>query len=116
MQGRVGWGVFRQAQTIPAVEYLRANRIRTLVMQEMEEVMSQIDVYVCPSYGGNNLLMTNLTGHPCVVLPNGFHSGDGTPTSITFNGRLHGETELLAVAHAYQQATDFHLQHPELGS
>ncbi len=60
--------------------------------------------------------MTNLTGHPCVVLPNGFHADDGTPTSITFNGRLQGETELLAVAHAYQQATDFHLARPPLGS
>jgi Asp-tRNA(Asn)/Glu-tRNA(Gln) amidotransferase A subunit family amidase len=106
--------VFRQGQFIPAVEYLRANRIRWQVMREMEEMLGRVDLYVCPSFGGDNLLLTNLTGHPAVVLPNGFRSSDGTPTSITFNGRLYRETEMLAVAHAYQQATDFHLQRPPL--
>jgi Asp-tRNA(Asn)/Glu-tRNA(Gln) amidotransferase A subunit family amidase len=106
--------VFRQGQLIPAVEYIRANRIRTLLMQEMERVMEEVDVYVVPSFGGNDMLMTNLTGHPAVVLPNGFRRSNGTPTSITFTGRLYGETEVLAVAHAYQQATDFHLRRPPL--
>jgi Asp-tRNA(Asn)/Glu-tRNA(Gln) amidotransferase A subunit family amidase len=106
--------VFRQGQFIPAVEYLRANRIRWQVMREMEESLRPVDLYVCPSFGGDNLLLTNLTGHPAVVLPNGFRSADGTPTSITFNGRLYRETEMLAVAHAYQQATSFHLQRPPL--
>jgi len=106
--------VFRQGQMVPAVEYLRANRLRTLLLQEMEQKLEGVDVYVNPSFGGNNLLLTNLTGHPSVVLPNGFRAGDGTPTSITFNGRLFHETELLAVAQAYQQATDFHLQRPPL--
>ncbi|MCP4655143.1 MAG: amidase, partial [bacterium] len=106
--------VFRQGQLISAVEYLRANRIRTLVMREMEEKIAAVDVYVCPTFGGDNLLLTNLTGHPSVVVPNGFRASDGTPTSITFLGRLHGESELLAVAHAYQQATDFHLRRPLL--
>ena len=105
--------VFRQARTIPAVEYLQANRLRTMVMHAMAELMSEVDVYVCPSYGGSNLLLTNLTGHPCVVLPNGF-TEKGTPTSITFMGNLFGEAETLAVAKAYQDATDFHLLHPKL--
>ena len=61
----------------------------------------------------DDLLMTNLTGHPSVVLPNGFR-GDGTPTSITFVGRLFGEEKLLALAKAYQDATSFHLKHPPL--
>lgn len=106
--------VFRKAQLIPAVEYIRANRIRTLVMQEMEEVLTDVDVYVSPTFTGGNLSLTNLTGHPTVVVPNGFRSTDGTPTSITFTGRLFGETEALAVAHAYQQATDFHLKRPPI--
>ncbi len=115
-QEEYAWpNVFRQGQMIPAVEYIRANRIRTLLLQGMEKLMREVDVYVCPTYGGDNLLLTNLTGHPSVVLPNGFHSEDGTPTSITFCGRLHGETDLLAVAHAYQQATEFHLARPPLG-
>jgi Asp-tRNA(Asn)/Glu-tRNA(Gln) amidotransferase A subunit family amidase len=105
---------FRRAQLIPAVEYIRANRIRTLLMREMERTMADFDVYVCPSYGGANLLLTNLTGHPAVVAPNGFSSSDGTPTSITFTGQLFGEAALLAVAHAYQQATDFHTRRPPL--
>jgi Asp-tRNA(Asn)/Glu-tRNA(Gln) amidotransferase A subunit family amidase len=106
--------VFREAQLIPAVGYLRANRIRTLVIEEMEKRMGEVDVYVSPSYGGGNLLLTNLTGHPCVVVPNGFHANTGTPTSITFIGRLYGETEALALAGAYQQATDFHKKRPPL--
>ena len=104
---------FRHARFIPAVEYIKANRVRTLAMQAMAEIMSEIDVYICPSYGGDNLLLTNLTGHPSVVLPNGFRE-EGTPTSITFMGRLFGEAELLALARAYQEATDFHLRHPTL--
>ncbi len=103
---------FRGAQMIPAVEYLRANRIRTMLMREMAKLMSDIDVYVSPSFGGGNLLITNLTGNPAAVVPNGFHASDGTPTSITFMGKLYGESETLAVAHAYQQATDFHLKRP----
>jgi Asp-tRNA(Asn)/Glu-tRNA(Gln) amidotransferase A subunit family amidase len=103
---------FRRGEFVPAVEYLRAQRVRTLLMQEMEETMAQVDLYV----GGNDLTLTNLTGHPTVVMPNGFRkTGDAeTPTSITFTGRLYGETDLLAVAHAYQLATGHHLRHPRL--
>jgi Asp-tRNA(Asn)/Glu-tRNA(Gln) amidotransferase A subunit family amidase len=103
---------FRQGEFVPAVEYLRANRIRGLVMQEMKETMEQVDLYV----GGNDLLLTNMTGHPTAVLPNGFRKGPrgDLPKSITFTGRLYGEAELLAVAHAYQQATGHHLRHPVL--
>jgi Asp-tRNA(Asn)/Glu-tRNA(Gln) amidotransferase A subunit family amidase len=102
----------RAARLIPAVEYVQANRARYRLMHDMQSLMQDIDVYVCPSFGGNNLLMTNLTGHPCIVLPNGF-SEEGTPTSITFMGRLFDEATVLAVAKAYQDATDFHLKHPE---
>jgi Asp-tRNA(Asn)/Glu-tRNA(Gln) amidotransferase A subunit family amidase len=105
--------VFRQGRTIPAVEYIQANRVRTLLQREMAKRMAVVDAYVCPSFGGDNLLITNLTGHPAVVLPNGFRK-DGTPTSITFTGRLYGEAELLALARAYQEATGFHLKHPKL--
>jgi Asp-tRNA(Asn)/Glu-tRNA(Gln) amidotransferase A subunit family amidase len=106
--------VFRQGQLIPAVEYLRANRIRTLLMQEMDRLMKQVDVYVVPSFGGDNLLITNLTGHPAAVVPNGFVSSSGTPTSITFQGRLHGEAEVLALARAFQRQSRFHLRRPPL--
>ena len=71
-----------------------------------------MDVYVSPSFGGDNLLLTNLTGHPCVVLPNGF-TAEGLPVSITFMAGLFDEARLLAVARAYQESTDFHKKHPE---
>lgn len=106
--------VFRQGELIPAVEYLRAQRLRTIVMWEMENLMEAVDVYVVPSFGGDNELLTNLTGHPAVVVPNGFRVLDGTPTSITFQGRLDEDDLTLAVAEAYQQATDFHMKRPSL--
>ena len=105
--------VFRLSRFIPAVEYIQANRIRYLVIQEMARLMDTIDVYVAPSFQGDNLLLTNLTGHPCVVLPNGFSKED-TPASISFIGRLFEEGKLLAVAKKYQDATDFHRRHPVL--
>ena len=115
-QSKGAWpNSFRRARMIPAVEYIQANRLRTLVMQAMAKTMSKIDVFVTPSYGGNVLLMTNLTGHPAVVLPNGF-TEKGTPTSISFIGKLFGEAEALSVAKAYQDATGFHLKHPKLES
>ncbi|MBK9096933.1 MAG: amidase [bacterium] len=104
--------VFRASRFIPAVEYINANRIRFLLIQQMQELMEKIDLYVAPSWEGDNLLLTNLTGHPCVVLPNGF-SENGTPTSITFIGRLFDEGRLIAFAKKYQDATDFHKKHPE---
>ena len=105
--------VFRQARLIPAVEYINANRARTLLMKQMEDLFKEIDVFVAPTFGGSSLLLTNLTGHPAVVVPNGFREND-TPTSITFTGNLYEDGIVLAVAGAYQDATNFHLRHPEL--
>lgn len=104
---------FRAHRFTPAVEYIQANRARSRLITRMDSVMQSVDVYVSPTYGGNNLLVTNLTGHPSVVLPNGF-TEEGQPTSITFVGELFGEAELLGVAKRYQQATDFHRRHPEM--
>ena len=109
-QIRNAWpNTFRAARFIPAVEYIQANRIRTRVMREMEKL--PVDVYLTPSFGGDNLLLTNLTGQPCVVLPNGFDEKN-EPTSITFMGRLYGDATVLAVAKAYQDATGFNRKHP----
>ena len=113
-QGQGAWpNSFRQARFIPAVEYIQANRLRTLLMQKMVSVMRGIDVFITPTYGGNNLLITNLTGHPAVVVPNGFDK-KGNPTSISFIGDLFEEGKALRVAKAFQDATGFHLKHPSL--
>ena len=110
---------FRTARMIPAVEYIQANRMRTVVMGAMEAAMEGIDVFVTPSYGGstNNgvLLMTNLTGHPVSVVPSGF-TEENTPVSISFVGQLWGDADCLRVAKAYQDATDFHQRKPPLFS
>jgi Asp-tRNA(Asn)/Glu-tRNA(Gln) amidotransferase A subunit family amidase len=106
------WPVtFRMARFIPAVEYIQANRLRTKLIAEMDEVMQGIDVYLNPSWNGPSLRITNYTGHPCVVVPNGFV--EGSPTSITFTGSLFGEADLLSVAKAFQEATEFHEKHPD---
>jgi Asp-tRNA(Asn)/Glu-tRNA(Gln) amidotransferase A subunit family amidase len=112
-QVRDAWpNVFRQSRLIPAVEYIQANRIRALLMRSMERLMGGIDVYVAPSFCAN-LLLTNLTGHPAVVVPNGF-TAEGMPTSITFTGGLYGEAAALALAKAYQDAAGHHLRHPAM--
>lgn len=104
--------VFRSSRFIPAVEYIQANRVRHMVIQDMRELMVGIDVYVAPSFGGSNLLLTNLTGHPCVVLPNGFND-EGSPVSVSFIGGLFDEGTLLGVAKAYQDATEFNGRRPD---
>lgn len=104
---------FRASRFIPAVEYIQASRARQLLIQQMQKVMSNVDVYVGPSQEGSSLLLTNLTGHPCVVLPCGFDQ-QGHPVSITFTGNLFGEGTLLAVAKKYQDATTYHRMHPKL--
>ena len=114
-QGRGAWpDSFRRSRMVPAVEYIQANRLRTLLMERMEELMQDIDVYLVPTAARtSNLTLTNLTGHPTLVLPQGFDP-KGSPTSIQFVGKLMGEAAVLRVAQAFQEATDFHLRHPDL--
>ncbi len=115
-QGKYAWpNVFRSSRFVPAVEYIQANRIRTKLINEMADKLKEakVDVYISPTYAGGNLALTNLTGHPCVVLPNGFNQ-QNTPTSVTFMGQLFEEGKMLAVAKAYQDATEWHKKHPKL--
>ena len=112
----------RMTRMVPAVDYVQSSRVRTLIMEAMARIMVDIDVYVAPfsriepgpAVSELNLGLTNLTGHPAMVVPNGFTS-EGTPTGITMVGTLYGEAKLLAVAKAFQDSTDFHTRHPRLG-
>jgi Asp-tRNA(Asn)/Glu-tRNA(Gln) amidotransferase A subunit family amidase len=104
---------FRTARFIPAVEYIRAQRARTLLMREMDKLMANWDVFVTPAPGSASLTITNLTGHPAVVVPCGFINN--LPQAIMFTGNLYEEGMPLRVALAYQQATDWHTKHPTLG-
>ncbi len=111
-QGKGAWpNIFRSARFIPAVEYIQANRFRYLLAQQMEQIMKDFDVVITPVYGGNILLITNLTGHPCVTVPNGF-TKEGIPTSISIIGNLYDEANILSFADVFQKATQFNLLRP----
>ena len=103
---------FRTSRFIPAVEYIRAQRARTLLMREMDKLMSKWDVFVTPAPGSSSLLVTNLTGHPQVCVPCGFI--DNLPRSIMFTGGLYDEASPLRVALAYERATKWHTMHPKM--
>ena len=134
-QGQYDWpNSFRVARLYPAVEYIQANRARSLAIAQVSKLFEQIDVIVAPT-GGEQLLATNLTGHPAVIVPNGLRgpdaprgarslgedSGDddsiggpGTPVSLTFLAAHYQDAKALLLARAYEQATGFAQQHPKL--
>ena len=105
---------FRSSRFIGAVEYIQANRIRTQLMTDMDRLFNEIDILVAPPFGGNILLYSNFTGHPTVLVPDGDRKG-GAEASVSFTGKLFGEAELLTLAQAYQGATGWHRQRPDLG-
>jgi len=97
----------RSAYFIPAVEYIQANRLRMRVMEQVDEALGDLDMFI-----GSRQALTNRTGHPVVSVPNGF--AHGSPTALHLTGKLFGEQGILRLAHAFQAKTDFHLQHPKL--
>ena len=102
---------FRASRYIPAVEYLRAQRARTLLIERMEELLARVDVFVSPTRSAG-LPMTNLTGHPAVAVKAGF--ADGLPVALMVTGRLYDEATVLGVAHAYERRTPWGAMHPAL--
>jgi len=131
-QGPEDWpNDFRIARFYPAVEYIQANRARTLGVRQFAKLFEKVDVIVTPSTD-EQLIATNLTGNPAVIVPNGLRStdapappatddgnhdnigGPGTPVSITFLGALYQDAKLAAFSHAYQEATGFQKLHPKL--
>jgi Asp-tRNA(Asn)/Glu-tRNA(Gln) amidotransferase A subunit family amidase len=102
----------REGQFVTAIEYLQAQRMRTLLMRDMEKLFETVDCTI----GGDDLTITNLTGHPSVAIPTGFEMRGGreTPVGMSFVGRLYEDESLLSLAHAYQTATGVHLRRPPL--
>lgn len=114
LQGNAGWpSIFRSNRFVPAVEYVQAQRARTMLMRDMAKVMENFDVFVAPARLSRSLTLTNLTGHPTVVVPHGFVGG--MPRAICFVGHLYDDARLLAIARAYQESTNWHLKHPVIG-
>ena len=99
---------FRTSRLIPAVEYIRAQRARTLLVEKFEKFMADWDVIVIPPQ--SFLTTTNLTGNPQVVMKCGFVNG--VPRSISFLGKIYEEGSPLRVALAYEQATEWHKKNP----
>jgi Asp-tRNA(Asn)/Glu-tRNA(Gln) amidotransferase A subunit family amidase len=131
-QGVEDWpNDLRMARFYPAVDYIQANRARTLAVQQVSALFEQVDVIVTPTTG-TQLVATNLTGHPALIVPNGLRGNDaprppaiddgdnddiggpGTPVSLTFLAGHYQDARLAAFAAAYQQATGFHKLHPKL--
>jgi Asp-tRNA(Asn)/Glu-tRNA(Gln) amidotransferase A subunit family amidase len=132
-QGEGEWpNIFRVARFYSAVDYIQAMRARSLAIAEMAKLFDEVDVIVTPQ-DDLQLIATNLTGNPAVIVPNGIRGGDapkpfdeadgsakneggpGTPVSLTFLGALYSDARVAAFARAYQEATGFHRVHPQLG-
>jgi Asp-tRNA(Asn)/Glu-tRNA(Gln) amidotransferase A subunit family amidase len=101
----------RASRFIPAVEYIRAQRVRTLLMQRVNALFDDIDVFLAPS-NSDSVTMTNLTGHPAIVLPAGFV--ERLPIGLMLTGKLWDEATLLRAAAAFESATEWHKAHPRL--
>jgi Asp-tRNA(Asn)/Glu-tRNA(Gln) amidotransferase A subunit family amidase len=113
-QRKGAWpNTFRASRFIPAVEYINASRARKQLIEEYHAELGEYDVIISPSFANGQLLATNLTGHPCLVVPNGFND-QGSPTSISFLGKLYGEAALVAFANAYQEASEWDEKIPPL--
>lgn len=132
-QGPEDWpNTFRTARFFPAVEYIQAARARTLAVQQVSALFEKVDIIVAPTES-RQLVVTNLTGHPALIVPNGLRGNDapkppkedtgnedniggpGTPVSITFLAGHYQDVKLAVFGRAYQEATEFHKQHPKLG-
>jgi Asp-tRNA(Asn)/Glu-tRNA(Gln) amidotransferase A subunit family amidase len=128
---------FRRGHFVPAIEYLQAQRVRGLIMQQFADATAPFDVWVAPYIDMRaprptpptpgttpppapppgpifaHFNVANLCGYPCVSVPNGFNTKK-QPTNVTFLARPYHEAEMLAVAKAYQDAAGWHTRHPAL--
>ncbi|MDA2927563.1 amidase [Acidobacteria bacterium AH-259-G07] len=105
----------RTARFIPAVEYIQANRLRMRLIEEMDDALGDLDLFIGSHTDfliSRDTRVTNLTGHPAITMPSGFFQG--MPTGLHFTGKLFGESEILLLADAFQARTDHHLKHPTL--
>ena len=103
----------RQSKLIPAVEYIQANRHRKILIDETDKLFKKYDLILSPSFGKNQMLITNLTGHPALSLPNGFDD-EGSPTSISIIGNYGAEDKILYFAELLNNMIKFNNNKPPL--
>ncbi len=103
---------FRAAQYVSAVDYVRVQRARSLLISEFNQAISGVDFII----NLNDLVQTNFTGHPSVVMPIGYRERNSvrTPTPVVLSGHLNDDERLLAFADAFQAKVTAHQEHPEL--
>jgi aspartyl-tRNA(Asn)/glutamyl-tRNA(Gln) amidotransferase subunit A len=128
---------FLAGQLLLGKHYLRAQRVRSLIRQEMAAALRRVDALVTPTspiaaprldqptvtIGGEAVeVMTvlsrltrpaNLSGFPAISVPCGF-TADNLPVGLQFIGRPFGEAALLHIAHVYEQNAAWHRRHPVL--
>jgi aspartyl-tRNA(Asn)/glutamyl-tRNA(Gln) amidotransferase subunit A len=121
---------------VRAVDYIRAFEIKRQMENDFESAFQRVDAILAPAVpitapriGQNEVTIAgeketvrsalvrlnrpaNLTGHPAISIPCGF-SSDGLPMGLQLIGPRWGESRLLEVALAYEEATEWHKQHPE---
>ena len=111
-QDRFFWpNSFRSSRLIPAVEYINANRYRSILCEKFQAFMKDYDVIIVPTFAGAQLSITNLAGNPVVVMPMGFN-WRGLPQSITLVGKLYDEASILEAAKTFQNKTDYNKRRP----
>ncbi len=104
---------FRGSRYVPAVEYLQAQRARTLLMHKFEEEFGDLDLLVGTGVLGQTLGHCNYCGHPQVALPFG-DDGNGNSVARSLVGRLYRDDELLSIAKFVQDHFDYHRRRPDL--
>ncbi|MBT2663023.1 Asp-tRNA(Asn)/Glu-tRNA(Gln) amidotransferase subunit GatA [Bacillus sp. ISL-45] len=128
---RIMLGTFALSAGYYDAHYKKAQKVRTLIKQDFEKVFEQYDVIIGPTaptpafkLGENtrdpltmyaNDILTipvNLAGVPAISVPCGFDKG--LPLGLQIIGRHFDESTVYKVAHAFEQATDYHKQQPEL--
>lgn len=108
--------MFRTHRFVGAVEYLQAMRLRTRVMEAFEKELDEFDFVVAPDRGGQLLFVTNRTGHPQLLIPNGSTSSNGQEVEQSFSlvGRLFGESLICRAGWLLQQSMRHHEKRPDL--
>jgi aspartyl-tRNA(Asn)/glutamyl-tRNA(Gln) amidotransferase subunit A len=122
---------------LPATAYVDAQRARTLIREEVGQLLRRVDCLLAPTLpvtapavGAEEVRtgsgpestraallrftrLFNVTGHPAIAVPCGF-DGQGLPISLQLVGRAFDEVTILRLAAAYERATEWHARRPPL--